>query len=89
MTGRMIALLVLLALVVSSAIGVAVTRNEARQLFRETETLSRTRDAELEEWSRLQLEQAFLADISRIENIAAEQLDMQPAEPINLLVVEP
>ena len=47
------------------------------------------RDAFIAEWSRLQLEQAWLADASHVEIKARDQLGMQiPGESL-ILVVEP
>jgi cell division protein FtsL len=47
------------------------------------------RDAYVAEWSRLQLEQAWLADTSQVEGKARDRLGMELPESINILVVEP
>ncbi|MGK2924165.1 MAG: cell division protein FtsL [Lysobacterales bacterium] len=47
------------------------------------------RDAYIAEWSRLQLEQAYLADAGHVESKAREQLGMQPPVETLILVVEP
>jgi cell division protein FtsL len=47
------------------------------------------RDAFIAEWSRLQLEQAWLADASHIESKARERLGMQAPEDTVILVIEP
>jgi cell division protein FtsL len=47
------------------------------------------RDAFIAEWSRLQLEQAWLADASHIESKAFDQLGMKSPEKIQILVVKP
>ena len=46
------------------------------------------RDEFIAEWSRLQLEQAWLADASHIESKAREHLGMQTPEKAVILVVE-
>ena len=46
------------------------------------------RDEFIAEWSRLQLEQAWLADASHVESKAREQLGMQIPENAVILVVE-
>lgn len=89
MNGRIITLLLVLMLVVGSAVAVAYTRNESRQLFRQLEAGARARDAANEEWTRLQLEQAWLADVSRVEQVALDELGMQLPENPQLLVIEP
>jgi cell division protein FtsL len=46
------------------------------------------RDEIIAEWSRLQLEQAWLADASHVENKAREQLGMELPEKSLILVVK-
>ena len=47
------------------------------------------RDAFIAEWSRLQLEQAWLADASHVESKARDSLGMHTPENTVILVVEP
>jgi len=47
------------------------------------------RDAYIAEWSRLQLEQAWLADASHVESKAREQLRMHAPPEARILVIEP
>ena len=78
-------LCVLLLCVTVSGLMLVYLRQESRSLFIAQQELNRTRDNAEIEWGRLQLEQATLADIARIERVAREQLGMR--EPINARVV--
>jgi cell division protein FtsL len=60
--------------VVGSAVWVAATRHEARQLFIELEALNRERDRLQIDWGRLQLEQSAWAAHPRIESVARDRL---------------
>ncbi len=85
--GRSALGLALLLAVIASALLVVNTRHQSRQLFLELEKLSLERDMANSEWSRLQLEQATLADAGRIEKIAVEKLGMKTPEDIRILIV--
>lgn len=66
-----------------SALGVVMSRHEARKLFVEIQTLEQTRDDLNEEWTRLLLEQSTWATDMRIETIARNELGMRPpANPV-------
>ena len=73
---RSVIVIVLVIAVVSSAMGVAVLRHEARQTFAELQVANEARDDALTEWSRLQLELASLAELGRVERAAMDQLKM-------------
>ena len=89
MTARLFLTLILLALVTTSALGVVYTRHDSRQLAVALGELENDRDEIIAEWSRLQLEQAWLADASHVESKARTELGMdQPAES-SILVVDP
>jgi len=47
------------------------------------------RDAAMAEWSRLQIEQAYLADAGRVESEARERLGMREPEKPLILVTKP
>lgn len=89
MNVRLIIVLFILTLVISSALGVVHTRHESRRQSVQLGQLEDQRDAFIAEWSRLQLEQAWLADASHIESKARDQLGMQSPEKIQILVVKP
>ncbi|MBE9548023.1 MAG: cell division protein FtsL [Proteobacteria bacterium] len=79
--------LMLLLTVIVSALFVVDTRHQARQLFLQLESLAQARDMANSEWSRLQLEQATLADAGRVEQIAYEKLGMHTPDKIRILIV--
>lgn len=79
----------LLGGLLASAIGVVVLRHESRQLFTALQRAEAERDQAQVEWSRLQLEQAWLAEAGRIERQAREQLDMSRPPRIGILVEGP
>lgn len=89
MNARLILILVTLAAVIGSALGVVYNRHESRRHAVELGLLEDQRDAYIAEWSRLQLEQAWLADASHVESSAREHLGMQPPPETRILVIEP
>ncbi len=89
MNARLIGILIVLTFVIGSALGVVHTRHESRRQSVQLGLLEDQRDAFIAEWSRLQLEQAWLADASHIESKARDQLGMQPPGNIRILVVKP
>lgn len=89
MNARLIIILLALAAVIGSALGVVHTRHESRREAVELGLLEDERDAYIAEWSRLQLEQAYLADAGHVESKAREQLGMQPPVETLILVVDP
>ena len=88
MNVRLISLLVALSLVIGSALGVVYTRHESRRASVELGMLEDQRDEIIAEWSRLQLEQSWLADASHVESKAREHLGMETPEKAVILVVE-
>jgi cell division protein FtsL len=68
--------LLLLAAVVASAIGVVYARQQDRILFGALTQLTREQDDLNTEFGRLELEQATWAEPNRIEQIARGQLGM-------------
>jgi len=89
LNARLLAILILLTAVIVSALGVVYTRHDSRRAAVELGMLEDERDAYIAEWSRLQLEQAWLADASHIESKARDSLGMQTPENTVILVVEP
>jgi cell division protein FtsL len=79
-------LIVLLIGVVASAVALVGARHDGRQLFIQLERAANEHDEQRVEWSRLQLELAFLGESSRIESQARESLDMRPPTDVGLLV---
>ncbi len=88
MNARLIIILIALLAVICSALGVVYARHESRRAAVQLGLLEDQRDELIGEWSRLQLEQAWLADASHVESKAREQLGMQIPENAVILVVE-
>ena len=89
MNTQVLILILVLIADVSSALGVVYTRHQSRLLAVELGTLEVLQDEELAEWSRLQIEQGWLADASTIEQTARGVLQMQQPETTHILVVRP
>jgi cell division protein FtsL len=88
LNARLIVILIALAAVICSALGVVYARHESRSASMQLGLLENQRDEIIAEWSRLQLEQAWLADASHIESKAQQHLGMQIPEQALILVVE-
>ena len=84
---RALALLVLIAAAVASAIAVVRARHESRTVFGALVTLEAERDELNIEFGRLQLEQATWAETNRIEQIATAQLRMVHPDPASTQIV--
>ena len=89
MNARLLTTLILLVAVIASALGVVNTRHQNRGLSVALGELEDTRDALIAEWSRLQLEQAWLADAGQVERKARDELGMESPESVHILVVRP
>jgi len=82
-------LVVLLACTIASAIGVVFMRHRHRQLFVELSRLEHARDELNIEFGRLQLEQATLAQATRVDQEARGRLGMKSPEAGDIVVVRP
>ncbi|MGV8960495.1 MAG: cell division protein FtsL [Stenotrophomonas sp.] len=82
-------LIVLLACTIASAIGVVFMRHRHRQLFVELSRLEHARDEINIEFGRLQLEQATLAQATRVDQEAHGRLGMKFPEATDIVVVRP
>ena len=89
MKSQILILVLVLAACISSALGVVYTRHQSRLLAVELGALEARQDEGLAEWSRLQIEQGWLADASQIEKTARGVLQMQEPETTQILVVRP
>jgi cell division protein FtsL len=87
MTLRGVAIGVLTAAVVASAVAVVHARHQSRSLFVDLRTLERERDELNIDFGRLQLEQATWAETHRVEQIARTRLGMLPARPADTVVI--
>ena len=89
MNSQILILFLVLVADVSSALGVVYTRHQSRLLAVELGVLETSQDEGLAEWSRLQIEQGWLADASQIEKTARGVLQMRKPEETQILVVKP
>ena len=89
MKSQILILVLVLVADISSALGVVYARHESRLLAVELGVLEARQDEGLAEWSRLQIEQGWLADASQIEKTARGVLQMQEPETTQILVVRP
>jgi len=69
--------MLLLILAIASALGVVTSQHKARKLFVELQKEQETARQMEVEWGQLQLEQSTWAMPTRVEKIAARQLQMQ------------
>ena len=79
----------MLVAITSSALGVVFTRHESRLLAVRLSALEAQQDEGLAEWSRLQIEQGWLADASQIEKKARGVLHMQQPVNTQILIIRP
>ena len=84
---RWVLLVVLVAALVASALGVVHSRHSSRVMFAELQTLEHEGDELSVEWGRLQLERAALAEGSRIERRATTELGLEVPQDQNVVVV--
>ena len=89
MNKQLFLILLALAFAVFSALGVVYHRHESRQYSVELGKLENERDEFIAEWSRLQLEQAVLADAGTVEPKARDALGMKSPESAVILVIDP
>ena len=87
MTRFLLAVLVLVN--IASAIAVVYARHRHRVLFDEVTRLERARDELNVEFGRLQLEQATVAEATRIDQVARVRLGMKFPEAADIVVVRP
>jgi len=89
LNSQILILILVLIANVSTALGVVHTRHQSRLLAVELASLEAQQDEGLAEWSRLQIEQGWLADASQIEKTARGVLQMQQPDETHILVVRP
>ena len=81
-------LVVLLVAVVASAVSLIALKHQGRQLFIELEREGRRHDQHQVEWSRLQIELAWLGETGRIEAQAVDRLQMKSPGQVRVMVAE-
>ena len=80
---------VLLVASIATAIGVVYARHQHRLLFVELSRLEKARDELNIEFGRLQLEQATLAQATRVDQEARGRLGMKFPEAADIVVIRP
>jgi len=85
---RIAVLLLLLAAVVASAVGVVYARQESRSMFVELTRLIGERDDLNFEYGRLELEQATAAEANRIEQFARSRFGMISPQPATTVIIK-
>lgn len=84
---QLLALTLLVLLVISSALAVIYTSYEYRRLFHQQQTLVRESDNFRIEWGQLLLEQSAWGSNSRVEKLAAENIDMRAPDPKEIRLI--
>ncbi len=86
---RVVVSLSLAVLLIGSAIGVAVSAHQNRNLYNTLSELQAARDAYQREWSQLLLEQSALSAYGRIERKAVQELGMVVPGREHIVLVTP
>lgn len=89
MSVRWLLLSMLTLLAIASAIGVVQSRQQHRDAFAQLSRLEKARDELNIEFDRLQLEIATLGDVGRIQEQAANRLQMRAPVAADVVVVVP
>ena len=76
------------AVCVVSALALVYTKHESRKLFVELEQLTDERDELNIEWGQLQIEQSTWATHARIEQVAADDLQLTRPATTEIFVIE-
>ncbi len=82
-----IALLLAVAVQVATALGIVWLRHQGRMTYTELQAVQAAIDAELDLWSRLQLQSATLAAAQRVEDRARRELKMREVERPRVLIL--
>ena len=77
----------LCCLMVVSALGVAFTSHETRNMYRDLQRLQKTQDDLEHEYEKLLLEQSAWADYTRLNELAQDKLEMSAPETRKMVVL--
>lgn len=78
-------LMLLLAMVISSALTVVYVKHESRILFAELRNVQKLQDQQVIQWGRLQLQNSTLATHSNVESKARKTLKMLLPENVQVV----
>ncbi len=81
-------LVLLIAAVLCSGLGVVYGKHQSRQLFNELQSLQSHRDDLEIEWGLLQLEQSTLATEAVVDHAARTRLDMRVPAPEAVIYIK-
>ena len=81
-------IVMLVALVMVSALGVIGSKHQSRQLYHRLQVLRHKKDHLDTEWAQLQLEESAWASQGRVERIASSQLDMENPKKYRVIQVQ-
>ncbi len=83
-----LALVLLIAAVLCSGLGVVYSKHQSRQLFNEFQSLQSYRDDLEIEWGLLQLEQSTLATEAVVDHAARTRLNMRVPAPEAVIYIK-
>ncbi|HKI74082.1 MAG TPA: cell division protein FtsL [Pseudomonadales bacterium] len=84
---RQLSVVLLVAAVVVSSLGVVYTAHETRQAYAQLQDLQENRDSLDNEYEKLLLEQGAWANYSRVDRVSHDQLKMTSPKPEDIVVV--
>lgn len=83
-----LSVLLLVAVLVGSALGVIYSAHETRHLYAQMQTLHDERDFLDSEYEKLLLEQGAWADYSRVDQLSRSELNMASPDADKIVVVQ-
>jgi cell division protein FtsL len=86
---RLVGLIALLMVLMTSALAVIYSKNTSRSIFIEIERYERALDQYEVEWGQMQLELSTLAEQNRVERIAKERLKLVLPPHENIIYLKP
>ena len=84
---KSLAISILIAAVLVSAVQVIMAQHTARKYFVEIQQLKQQQDRLNEEWGKLQLEQSTWATDDRVEQIARTELEMTEPDLDSIVLI--
>jgi cell division protein FtsL len=85
---RQLSVALLVALLMASAVGVALSSHQTRQMYTRLQVIGLDSDALDSEYEKLLLEQSAWADFARVDQVARAELSMQPPVAENMVIVK-
>lgn len=82
-----LSVVLLAAVVVSSALAVIYSAHMTRQMYAQLQSLQKEQDDLDSQYEKLLLEQSAWADFARVDRVAREELNMKEPGPNDLVIV--